>query len=183
LPKYKPAWNLEFYRVVDKAQLEIEETQPTREVIDLYSEIPDFAGIVFIFDNLNKIIWTWCSRYVKSSSWAKKIIKEKNPNKVAQLVLKHLQDEMQVDLSDYKVAKVVEGEHPNEFEELFLYDVVDYNLYKQHYYKPEYQHLYDYMQENEPESQTKKCKNCGWIMSISKNICPRCRKNPDVKEE
>ena len=167
----------------EKATLEVEEIQQSREVIDLYSEIPDFAGLVFIFDNLNKVIWVWCSEYAKPKGWGKKVKKEKNPQKVAQLVLSNLEEEMQVDLHDYKVAKVIEGNHPDEFEKLFLYDVVDVNLYQKHYYKPEYSYLYDYEQEEESGSGTKKCKNCGWIMSKDKTKCPRCGKNPDVKED
>lgn len=182
LPKYKPAWNIEFYRVLDKAQLELEETQASREVIDLYSEISDFAGVVIILDNLNKKIWVWCSIYTKSTGWAKKIIAETNPKKISELVLKILSDEMKVDFSDYKVEKVTEGNHPDDFEKLFLYDVVDVNLYQQHYYKPEYEHLYTYEQQEKAESATKKCKNCNWIMSSDKKVCPRCRKDPDVAD-
>lgn len=185
IPKYKPAWNVEFYQVVDKGQVILEETEQSRQVIDLYSEIPDFMGIVVIFDNLNKIIWAWCSRYVKPRGWAKKLIKyvkKGKKQKFADFLLEVLKDEMEKDFSDYKVAMVTEGQHPNEFEELFLYDVVDINLYKKHYYKPEYQHLYNYMEPEEEEPVTKKCKNCGWIMSSDKKVCPKCRKDPDIEE-
>jgi uncharacterized paraquat-inducible protein A len=56
------------------------------------------------------------------------------------------------------------------------------NLYQQHYYKPEYEHLYTYEQQEKAESATKKCKNCNWIMSSDKKVCPRCRKDPDVAD-
>jgi len=183
LKKYKPEWNLEFYVVKDKATLELEEIEQSRDVFDMYSEIPDFAGIIFVIDNLNKIIWTWCSTYSKSSGWAKKIIKESSEKKSAQHVISALQDEMQVDFSEYKVSKVIEGEQNNEFEKLFLYDVVDINLYQKHYYKPEYEHLYEQeQQQEEQKSKTKKCLKCGWIMSTEKTICPRCQKNPDTEK-
>lgn len=181
---YKPSWNIELYQVLDKAMLEIQEASATRETIDMYSEIEDFAGIVFILDNIEKIIWTWCSNFVKSTGWAKKMIKEKKPKKLAEMVLSIMADEMQQDFSNYKVAKVIEGNHPNEFEQLFLYDIVDINLYQKHYIKPEYQHLYGYQEDpEEVKSKTKKCKNCNWIMSNDKTVCVRCKKNPDVLEK
>ncbi len=183
LKKYKPEWNIEFFVVKQKIDLVIEETQASRDIIDIYSEIPNYVGITFVLDNLNKIIWTWCSIYQKSKGWAKKLIKEKKPQKFADLVLKQIQEGFKSDLSDYKITKVIEGDHPNEFEQLFLYDIVGYNLYEKHYTKPEYESQFISQEQSKVESATKKCKSCGWILSETKNICPRCKKNPDREPE
>jgi hypothetical protein len=171
---YKPSFNVQMYNVIDRVDLTIRETHPTREVIDLYSENNYYGGVSFLFDNIGKIIFGWISLYAKKRDWAKKMAKEKDPNKFASLVLKTLQDEIRRTITGYRIVRVDEGNHPNDFETLFLYEVQDFNLYQQHYYRPDVEMLLP-VTDVYVEEKTKKCPKCSWILSKGKTKCPRCQ--------
>jgi hypothetical protein len=171
---YKPAFNVQAYNVIDRVDLGVRETHPSREIIDLYSENAYYGGVSFLFDNIGKIIWGWISNYAKKREWAKKIAGEKNPAKFEALVKKTLEEELNVQLTGYTVKRVEEGNHPNDFEELFLYEIQDFDLFNKHYYRADVEML---MPQETPKSQERvnKCPKCGWIISKGKNKCPRCQ--------
>ena len=87
---YKPSFNIQAYNVIDRVDLIIREAQPSREIIDLYSDNPYYGGVSFFFDNLGKIIYAWISTYAKKRDWAKRIGGEKNARKFEMLVRKTL---------------------------------------------------------------------------------------------
>ncbi len=171
---YKPSFNIQAYNVIDRVDLIIREAQPSREIIDLYSDNPYYGGVSFFFDNLGKIIYAWISTYAKKRDWAKRIGGEKDPRKFEMLVRKTLENELNVSLTAYKIIRVDEGNHPNDFETLLLYEVQDFDLYNKHYFRPDVEML---MPQETPtiEEAVIKCPKCGWILSKGKNKCPRCQ--------
>ncbi|MHA1729204.1 MAG: hypothetical protein ACTSWY_10795 [Promethearchaeota archaeon] len=193
MPNYNAERNLEMYIITkfDKKESELEEIEVSRNFFSHCHELPDFAGISFILDNLNKIIWTWCIKYRiklidrikkifrrKKSNRINKIITKKSSRKVSRLVLSFIRDKLQKNFSEYQIFKVIEGKQPpKEFEDLFLYEVVDFNLYNRHYKKAEYEQTYNY--DIKKEDKKKKCKNCGWVMNINRKVCPRCKTKSD----
>ena len=171
MARYKPQMNVELYRVQDRVDLSLGQTAVTREILDLYYDFEFFGGLVFVFDNHAKIIYT----YVTSAdcrSWAKKISKATDQAKCAKLTQKYLQSEMEVNLSDYHFIRINEGEIHNEFEKTFLYAINPIEMYSQHYYRDDVQML---MPEEEPEVELSKCPTCGWILSSPGAACPRCK--------
>ena len=171
---YKPSFNIQAYNVIDRVDLSIRETHPSREIVDLYSENNYYGGISFFFDNIGKIIWVWIARYTKHKDWAKKIVNEKNPDKFKKLVHKILEDELDKTIEGYEIHRVEEGNHPDDFELLFLYEIQEFELYNQHYYRADVQMLMP--QEATPVEQTvTKCPKCGWILTKGKTKCPRCQ--------
>ena len=176
LRPYKPDFNVQMYNVIDRVDLSIRETHPTREVIDLYQEsVNYYGGITFVFDNIEKIIYCWVSRYAKKRDWAKKIAKAINPKKNAQLVIGHLQEELGRSLEGYKVKREVEGEHSDPFETMFLYEVQDFKLYQKHYYRDDVQMLMPDESSYFVAETTTKCPKCNWIISAGKSKCPMCQ--------
>ena len=173
LPPYKPSWNVESYLLIDRVDLYLKETAATRENVDFYQDIEHFGGIIFYFDNYAKIIYVWVSNYWKHRDWAKKIAKEQNPVKFQKAVIEILQKEMQKDLTGYKVVRVNEGEINNDFETLFLYEIVEFHLYKQHYFRADVQMLMP--QEEQEAPKIRECPNCGWVLSADATVCLKCK--------
>ena len=64
------------------------------------------------------------------------------------LVRKTLENELNVSLTAYKIIRVDEGNHPNDFETLLLYEVQDFDLYNKHYFRPDVEML---MPEKRPQ--------------------------------
>jgi hypothetical protein len=171
---YKPSFNVQAYNVIDRVDLSIRETHPNREVVDQYSENAYYGGITFVFDNIGKVIYTYVTRYLKKRDWAKKIDKEKNPINLKKLVLNILESQLDRVIEGYDVKRVEEGEIDNDFETLFLYEIQDYSLYQQHYFRSDVEML---LPQPDPvvEERVAKCPKCGWILSKGKNKCPRCQ--------
>lgn len=171
---YKPSFNIQAYNVIDRVDLGIRETHPSREVIDLYSENPYYGGISIFFDNLGKVIWVWISSYQKKRDWAKKLANEKDLKKFTDLATKILEQELNCDLAGYTIKKVEENNHPDDFELLFLYEIQDFALYNKHYYRPDVEMR---MPQEAPKIEDKvtNCPKCGWILSKGKTKCPRCQ--------
>jgi hypothetical protein len=184
--EYKPSFNIQAYNVIDRVDLTLRETHPSREIVDLYTENNYYGGISFFFDNIGKVIWVWISNYAKKRDWAKKIAGEKNPDKFAKLCLKILEDELDRVIKGYEIKRVEEGVHPDDFELLFLYEIQEYDLYNQHYFRPEVEMLMP-VEQAPVEQTTTKCPKCGWIISAGKNKCPRCQTvvgtGPSIKKE
>lgn len=175
---FKPSFNVQMYNVIDRVDLSIRETHPTREVIDLYEEsVNYYGGITFLLDNITKVIYTWVSNYAKKRDWAKKIGGEKNPTKLERMVLEILEKELGITFAGYKVKREEEGNHSNEFETMFLYEVQEFDLYKQHYYRSDVEALMPQEDIYSPkvEETILKCKKCGWILSKGKTKCPKCQ--------
>ncbi len=174
--KYKPQWNVESYQLIDRVELYLKETAATRENIDFYQDIEHFGGIIWYFDNHAKKIYTWICTYWKHRSWAKKIAKETNPKKFAKRVRDILEKEMRKDFSEYEIIRVEEGEINNDFETLFLYEIVDYELYQEHYYRPDVQMRMP-QETVETEPAIDRCPHCDWIISAGTTKCPKCQKD------
>ena len=172
-PPYKPSWNIESYLLIDRVDLYLKETAATRENMDFYQDIEHFGGIIFYFDNLEKNIFVWVSLYWKHRDWAKKIANEKNADKFPKVVIKILEKEMEKDFSGYKVFRVNRSEINNDLENLFLYEIVEFTLYKQHYYRADVQMLMP--QEDQEVAKVQECSKCGWVLSADAKECPRCK--------
>lgn len=181
---FKPSFNIQMYNIIDRVDLIVRETHPTREVIDLYQEsVNYYGGVTFLFDNLGKIIYGWISNYAKKRDWAKKLAGEKNPQKFEKLVIENLERELDMSLEGYKVKREEEGIHSNEFETLFLYEVAEFELYQEHHYRPDVEMLMpqDNLYKPNLDDAIRKCPKCGWILSKGKTKCPRCQ--TEVPEE
>lgn len=171
---FKPSFNIQAYNVIDRVDLSLRETHPSREVIDLYSDNNYYGGVSFFFDNIGRVIWVWIARYAKQRDWAKKIAKETDPKKFKDIVLKILQDQLDRVIENYDVQRVEEGVHPDDFETLLLYEIQEYDLYNQHYFRPDVEALMP-VEEAPVETTVTKCAKCGWILTKGKTKCPRCQ--------
>lgn len=187
-PPYKPAFNIQMYNAIDNVDLMIRETHPSREVIDLYEEAVNYyAGLTFVFDNLSQIIWVWIPIYgPKKRGWVKKLarlghkcVESQDPSvckKFSKEVIERLEEELNCTITNYEVKPVIEGQHPDDFEYLFLYEVQEYGLYSQHYFRPDVQMRMPMEEYDAPsEEPVRKCPNCGWIVSKDATHCPRCK--------
>jgi len=179
------------YNVIDNVDLMIRETHPTREVIDLYEEALNYyAGLTFMFDNLSQIIWIWIPQYGPDKrSWVKKAAKygrkykdkgkEKYKRKLVDLVKEKLERDLDCKIENYEFKVVLENQHPDDFEYLFLYEVQEYGLYSKHYFRPDVQMRMPMDTEVHVEEKVRKCPDCGWILSKEATKCPRCKKELD----
>ena len=172
----------------DDKHLQFENRRFERQLLEQFTKDPNFTGLFFILDNLERRIWIVCRKYrnriknliggifrKKKTGIIGKIIKSSNPRKISKLGKLIIEKEFQSNFREYDINRVIEGEFPGEFEELFLFDIVDINLYKKHHKKREFDAIYDDPVLKSPKIETKKCLNCGWILKIEKKICPRCK--------
>lgn len=190
LPDYKGQWNLEMYIVNydDDKHLKFNNIQFERQPIEHFTKNSNFTGLFFILDNLEMKIWIVCRKYrkrimnlirgifrKKKTGIIEKIIQSSNLRKINKLGKLLIEEEFHSNFHDYDINKAIEGDFPKEFEELFIFDIVDINLYKNHQRKREFDEIYDDPVLKSPKIETKKCLKCGWILKTEKKICPRCK--------
>ena len=175
LRPYKATYNIQMYNCIDRVDLTIRETHPSREIIDIYSENNYYGGISFVFDNLSRMIWVWIAKYSKKRSWAKKLTKENDADKFTKKTYNVLEDLLQRKLDNFEVRRVDEGNHPDDFEMMFLYEVQDIDLYSEHYLRGDVTMLMPDESSYYVEEKVEKCPKCGWILSADKTKCPMCK--------
>ena len=175
------------YNVIDNVDLMIRETHPSRQVIDLYEEAVNYyGGLTFLFDNLSQIIYVWVPEYGPDKrGWVKKAAKyarkykdknkDKYKNKLVDMIKEKFLEEMGVVIKNYEFRIVLENQHPDDFEYLFLYEVQEYGLYSQHYFRSDVQMRMPMDTEPVVEEKVDKCPECGWILSKGATKCPRCK--------
>lgn len=181
IDKYKPTWNVEAFNAVEEVDVVLRETEPSRMVIMEYADIPNYAGLSVFLDNINKIMYVWVSEYAKHRGWVKKkIVKAKTPKEFAVAIILQFARDLKVDMRDYKVVRVNEGQETEDFEWLFMYEIAEIGLYSQFYPKPEYQLMFQEREERlaaerAAKEALKKCPKCGWLLTSGKTVCPRCK--------
>jgi len=185
LPLYSDSatWNIEAYHVKELVDLEFVETAATRGAIQEYADEPNYCGMSVFFDNINKEIFVWISAYAKKKGWVKKL--EKLTGDKFDIMFRQIfESSMKKNINDYKVYRIDEGQETEKFEWLFMYEIAELSQYRQHYPKPEYQEMFNKMEEERQlkESTVQKCENCGWLLAAGKTICPKCGHDPTSKK-
>lgn len=182
--KYSAHWNLEGYNIILEGIPVLREFIPSQSILVEYSEIPGYLGVTFIFDNIGKFLWINQVQDVKGKGWVKRFLKESSEKKLKEMTFKLFEQELKVDVTEYFFRRANNARV--EFEKLFMYELAEYPLYTKHYFKPEFeQHAVEEQKEEVKESLNQslnECPSCGWVVSKTAEVCPKC-KNSLIKSE
>ncbi len=188
LEKYEhiAGFNLEGYYLRSYGGITLEEFMPTREGMNSLIEKEGYLGVCFIVDNIEKYIWIFQDDSVKTKKFIKSVKNEKKEDKLLEMTIAIFANELKYDVSAYQIRRALDS--PPLFNYLFKYQINEYPLYQQHYMLPEYEE--ESKDQAAAESarvkataNVKTCANCGWIISTTVEICPKCRRPVDEKFE
>ncbi|TFF90683.1 MAG: zinc ribbon domain-containing protein [Promethearchaeota archaeon] len=180
------AFNLEGFYLSSKGGFRMLEFIPTKVRFDELSTQEDYLGVCFVVDNIEKKIWVYQDDTIKTKKIVKPIKNEKKQKKLQSKTETLFEKLMEYDISDFEVLNGLEN--LGQFTQLFKYQINEFPLYSQHYYLPQYEHeeeakAAEEEAQEEVTANLKKCPNCGWLISADTEICPKCKRNIENKEE
>ncbi len=178
--EYKPEWNLEAFNAIEEVDVVLKETEPTQSFLMEYGDMDEYRGITIVIDNIDMKIYVWVSEYAKHKGWTKKVRKTTDPKKFSGLVLKAFAELLRYDMRNYEIIRIDEGRETEDFQWLWMYELASLKLYQQHYPKTEYMEMFQEREERlaleKAQQSMSKCPHCGWLLTGTKEKCPKCGK-------
>jgi hypothetical protein len=188
LEKYEEVagFNLEGYYLRSSGGITLSEFMPTREGLEALKENEGYLGVCFIIDNIEQFIWVFQDDTIKTKKVIKSVKNQKKEDKLLEMTIRIFASELNYDVSTYQVRRALDS--PPLFNQLLKYQITEYPLYQQHYMLPEYEEESKDKAAAEgarvkATANVKKCANCGWIISKTVEICPKCRRPVEEKFE
>jgi len=188
LEKYEEiaGFNFEGYFLLSRGGISLQEFMPTFDEFKNMIEKEEYLGVLFVIDNIAQNIWIYQDDEVKTKKFVKSIKTERKEKKLAELTITIFANELQYDISSYKIYRALDHYEP--FSQCFKYQINQYPLYQQHYLLPQFEEEEkDKASEEkaltEATANVKACANCGWILSANLTVCPKCHRSPREKFE
>jgi hypothetical protein len=186
LEKYEniAGFNLEGYYIKSYGGITLAEFMPTRDGLNSLIEKEGYLGVCFIIDNIEQFIWIFQDDSIKTKKFIKSVKNEKKEDKLLEMTIAIFANETSYDVSSYQVRRALDSLPL--FNYLLKYQINEYPLYQQHYLLPGEEEVSKDLAAADTArakatANVKKCANCGWIISKTVEICPKCRRPVEEK--